>query len=97
MVIAFFIQMPKSYQQVNAFRGCGVETNALDFRRIFVPNVESLLRARPELRTVKFRDALLEYMAKTEALVAKVQPERRDALLRRIEQARQGVQQFISQ
>lgn len=97
LVIAFFTRMPKSYEQVNAFLGCGVETNALDFSGIYIPPVESLLRARPELRTVRFRDALMEYMAKTEALVAKVQPERRDVLLRRIEQARQGVQQFISQ
>ena len=97
LVIAFLIRMPESYEQVNAFRGCGVETNALDFGRIYVPNVESLLRVRPEFRTVRFRDALMEYMSKTEALVAKVQPERGDALLRRIEQARLEVKEFIGQ
>ncbi len=97
LVIAFFIQMPKSYEQVNAFRGCGVETNALDFRRIFVPNVESLLRARPKFRTVRFRDAFLDYLMKIEALVGKVQPDRGAALLRRVARARQDVQKFIAQ
>ena len=97
LVIAFFIRMPESYEQVNAFRGCEVETNALDFSRIYVPNVESLLRTHSEFRTARFREAFLNYLAQIEALTGKVQPDRGDALLRRIAQARQAVQQFIGQ
>ena len=97
LVIAFFIRMPESYEQVNAFRGCEVETNALDFSRIYVPNVESLLRTHPEFRTARFREAFLNYLAQIEALVGKVQPDRGDALLRRIKLAQQDVQKFIGQ
>lgn len=42
LVTAFFTQIPKSYEQVNAFRGCGVESNALDFNQIYIPPVERL-------------------------------------------------------
>ena len=72
LVMAFFIHMPKSYEQVNAFRGCGVETSALDFNQIPIPLMERWLRKYPNLRTVKFRDGLLNHLAQVEALIENV-------------------------
>ena len=97
LVTAFFMQIPQSYEQVNAFRGCGVETNELDFNQIYIPPVAGMLRSNPTLRKAKFRDGLLSHLAQVEALVEKVKPQYGDRLLRRITKARQEVQQFIGQ
>ena len=97
LVTAFFMRIPKSYEQVNAFRGCGVESNALDFNQIYIPPVERLLRANPTLRTAKFREGLLNHLGQVEGLVEKVKPQYGDRLLRRITKARQEIQKFITQ
>ena len=97
LVFAYLSRMPQFFEEVNGFRGCGIEANALDFSQVYIPSVESLLRTHPDYRTAKFRAAFLDYLSNLETLVVRVRPDRGDSLLRRIDQQRQKVEQFIGQ